>query len=70
MINARLMELLEEHAEKFKVPSLVFGWRIKDNERAERKLDELHSVIRNLLEEQQPEFRPIWSVSRLAETNS
>ena len=58
LMNARLMELLEEHADKFKVPSLVWGWRIKDNARAERKLDELHSVIRNQLDEQQPELSP------------
>ncbi len=58
VMNARLMELLQEHADKFKVPSLVWGWRIDDNARAERKLDELHSVIRNLLDEQRPELSP------------
>jgi hypothetical protein len=54
--NDRFMELLQEHAEDFQVPSLVFGWRIQDSERAERKLDELHTVLRNLLDEQQPEL--------------
>ncbi|HEX2473472.1 MAG TPA: hypothetical protein VHK01_01930 [Lacipirellulaceae bacterium] len=56
--NARLMEVLEQHAEEFKVPSIAFGWRIKDGKRAERKLDELHSELRNLLEEQRPELSP------------
>jgi hypothetical protein len=52
VMNANLMKL----ADKFEVPSLVFGWRIKDSDRAERKLDELHSVFRNLLDEHQPEL--------------
>jgi hypothetical protein len=56
--NKRLMEVLEQHAEEFKVPSIAFGWRIKDSKRAERKLDELHSVLRNLLEDQRPELSP------------
>jgi len=54
----RVMEVLEENAEEFKVPSLVFGWRIENAERAERKLDEVHSLVRHFFDEHHPELSP------------
>ena len=38
------------------MPTLVFGFRIKDAERARRQLDEVHSLVRNLLDEHRPEL--------------
>src|SRR5207302_4951536 len=52
----RVIEILDKHADKFKVPTMVIGFRIKDQARAKRELDELHSQIRNVLDEKQPEL--------------
>ena len=43
-------------ANGFTVPTIVMGFRIKDAERAKRELDEVHSLIRNVLDEHQPEL--------------
>ena len=52
----RMMQVLDEHGEKFKVPSAVIGWRIESTERAERKLDEVHSLVRHFLDEHHPDL--------------
>ena len=52
----RIKEVLDENAADFKVPSVVFGWRIKDVQRAERKLDEVHSYARHFLDGHYPEL--------------
>lgn len=52
----RALEVLKENADKLKVPSIVVGWRINDAKRAERQLDALHSLTRNLLDEHRPEL--------------
>lgn len=52
----RVLEILDKHKDTFKVPTIVFGYRIKDQARAKRELDEVHSLIRNLLDEKQPEL--------------
>jgi hypothetical protein len=52
----RIRELLEENADDFKMPTLVFGFRIDDANRARRQLDEVHALVRNLLDEKQPEL--------------
>lgn len=52
----RAMEILDKHSETFRVPTMVFGFRIKDKERAKRELSEVHSLLRNLLDEEQPEL--------------
>ena len=52
----RVTEVLTENAEDFNVPSIVTGWRIKNAEPAERKLDEVHSLVRHFLDEHHPEF--------------
>jgi hypothetical protein len=38
------------------VPTFVMGFRIKDGERAKRELDEVHSQLRNVFDEHQPEL--------------
>ncbi|HEX4413972.1 MAG TPA: hypothetical protein VH107_10125, partial [Lacipirellulaceae bacterium] len=38
------------------VPTVVMGFRIKDAERAKRELDEVHSLLRNVLDEHQPDL--------------
>ncbi len=38
------------------VPTMVVGFRIKDAERAKRELNEVHSLVRNLLDEHKPEL--------------
>lgn len=56
VMTERVLEVLSDHADQFKVPSLVFGWRIHDATRAGRLLNEVHSVIRDLLDDQRPEL--------------
>ena len=56
--SERVMKVLEEHAEKLKVPSIVMGWRITDAERGERQLDAVHSLVRELLDEHRAELSP------------
>ncbi len=58
VVQQRTMDVLAEHIEKFKIPTLVMGWRIGDGERAERQLDAVHSLTRNLLDEHRPELSP------------
>ncbi len=55
-ITNRMFEILEKHSDKLKAPTMVFGFRIKDQERAKRELDEVHSLLRNLLDQAQPEL--------------
>ena len=56
VLTDRMFEVLEKNADKLKVPTMVFGFRIKDQERAKRELDEVHSLLRNLLDQAQPEL--------------
>ena len=48
VVQQRTMDVLAEHIEKFKIPTLVMGWRIEDGERAERQLDAVHSLAAQL----------------------
>ncbi|HEX5472696.1 MAG TPA: hypothetical protein VFW73_12470 [Lacipirellulaceae bacterium] len=50
----RGLEILDRHSSTFKLPTIVLGSRIKDKARAQRELDEVHSLIRNALDENQP----------------
>src|SRR3954471_13456165 len=52
----RALEILDKHKDTFTLPTLVFGFRIKDQARAKRELDEIHSLLRNFLDEKQPEL--------------
>jgi hypothetical protein len=52
----RLFEILDKHSDKLKVPTVVVGFRIKDQARAKKELDEIHSLIRNLLDQAQPDL--------------
>ncbi len=56
VMTERALEILEKHSDTLKVPTVVFGFRIKDQARAKRELDEVHSLIRNLLDEAQPDL--------------
>jgi hypothetical protein len=56
VVAERIRKVLEEDAEQFKVPTLVFGFRIKDADRARRQLDEVHALVRNQLDAQRPEL--------------
>jgi hypothetical protein len=38
------------------VPTMTLGFRIKDKDRAKRELDEVHSLLRNVLDEHQPDL--------------
>jgi hypothetical protein len=58
VVEQRTMDVIAEQIEKFKMPTLVMGWRIEDGERAERQLDAVHSLVRNLLDEHRPELSP------------
>jgi hypothetical protein len=52
----RILDVLEKHADTFKLPTMVMGFRIKDQARAKREVDEVHSQLRNLLDESAPEI--------------
>jgi hypothetical protein len=52
----QIVDFLDKHADKLKVPTVVFGFRIKDQARAKKELDEVHSLIRNLLDQAQPDL--------------
>src|SRR4051812_39287169 len=52
----RAIEILDKHSDTFKVPTIVIGFRIKDQARAKRELDEVHSLIRNLLDQTEPDL--------------
>jgi hypothetical protein len=56
VVAERIRELLDERADEFKVPSLALGFRVKDADRARGQLDEVHAVVRNLLDEHRPEL--------------
>lgn len=53
-------EMFKKITDKFRselsVPTFVMGFRIKDTDRAKRELDEIHSLLRNVLDENQPEI--------------
>jgi len=63
----RVLKLLDERSDEFKVPTLVFGFRIQDADRAKRQLDEVHSLVRNLLDEHQPEMSAHLQRDQIAE---
>ena len=46
----------EEIGKGITVPTMTLGFRIKDKDRAKRELDEVHSLLRNVLDEHQPEL--------------
>jgi hypothetical protein len=50
----RALEILDKHSSTFRLPTVVIGFRIKDQARAHRELDEVHSLIRNVLDENEP----------------
>jgi hypothetical protein len=56
VIADRILEILDKHSDKFKVPTMVVGFRIKDQARAKRELDEIHSLVRNLLDQAEPDL--------------
>jgi hypothetical protein len=56
VMSRRVRELFDEHSAEIAVPTVVFGFRIEDAERATRQLDEVQSRLRNLFDEQRPEL--------------
>jgi hypothetical protein len=57
VVAEKMLEKFKEQIAKgLSVPTLVLGFRIKDVERAKRELDEIHSLLRNVLDEHQPEL--------------
>ncbi len=56
VVDKMLKIFKEQFASGITVPTLVVGFRIKDAERAKRELDEVHSLLRNVLDEHQPEL--------------
>jgi hypothetical protein len=50
-----LKKFQEQFSKGMTVPTMVMGFRIKDAERAKRELDEVHSRLRNVLDEHLPQ---------------
>src|SRR5690349_6356936 len=48
--------IMDKISSGLSVPTLVMGFRIKDRERAKRELDEVHSLLRGVLDEHNPEL--------------
>jgi hypothetical protein len=55
-VKKKVFEKLLAKLEDVSVPTFVTGFRIKDKERAERELNEIHSLLRNALDEHRPEL--------------
>ncbi len=51
-----IQKIKEKLTSGVSVPTFVVGFRIKDAARAKRELDEVHSLLRNVLDEHQPEL--------------
>lgn len=56
MLSKRLLEIFEERADDYSVPTMVWGFRIKDADRAEQQLDTVHGHLRSLFDDQRPEL--------------
>jgi hypothetical protein len=56
VMQRKAMELLSERAEKFVVPDIVWGFRIKDAARAKKHIDRLQEVLVGLLKDEQPQL--------------
>lgn len=58
--EAAAKKVLDQFKDKFAsglaVPTFVMGFRIKDGDRAKRELDEVHSLLRNVLDAHVPEL--------------
>jgi len=58
--EAAAKKVLEQFKDQFAnglaLPTFVMGFRIKDGERAKRELDEIHSLLRNLIDANVPEL--------------
>ena len=55
--NDKVLEAIKDKfASGVKVPTFVVGFHIKDAARAKRELDEVHSLLRNVLDEHLPEL--------------
>lgn len=52
----QLWKVLQKRSDEFQVPTLVWGCRVQDAQRARRQLDAVHSLVRNLLDKYQSEF--------------
>jgi hypothetical protein len=53
----KLLERFKEQLGKgITVPTMTLGFRIKDKDRAKRELDEIHSLLRNVLDEHKPDL--------------
>jgi hypothetical protein len=52
----RVRAVLEERGETIAIPTVVFGFRIENADRATRQLDEVQSQLRTLFDEQSPEL--------------
>lgn len=56
VLARNVMEVLNQHAEQFVVPDIIWGFRIKDAPRATKHLDRIQEVLAGLLNEKQPEL--------------
>ena len=57
VLTDKMIKKLTEQLEKgLNIPTVVLGFRIKDSERAKRELNEIHSLLRNALDEHQPDL--------------
>jgi hypothetical protein len=56
VMSKRFLEIFQERADDYSVPTMVWGFRIKDADRAEQQLDTVHGHLRNLLDDQRPEL--------------
>lgn len=56
MAEKLLKKFTEQVGKGIKVPTFVLGFRIKDTERAKRELNEIHSLLRGVLDEHVPDL--------------
>jgi hypothetical protein len=67
MFANRLLEVFEERADDFSVPTLVLGFRVQDSDKAKAQLDTVQGHLRTLLDDKQPELSAHLQREQIAE---
>jgi hypothetical protein len=56
LLGKRILQILEERADEYSIPTIVLGFRVHDSEKATAQLDTVHGHLRTLLDDNQPEI--------------
>jgi hypothetical protein len=56
LLSKRMLRIFEERPDDFSVPTMVWGFRIQDSDKARQQLDTVQGHLRQLLDDKQPEL--------------